>query len=207
MKKYLSLAVMFVFFSSAGTSFSGSSEDSALPTLPTMEEIKAEFPPQPETVRVQMTIWNYVYTDNFSINDPYLRVQLSGRKAFDHIDFSGQVENEYLSGRIRRSYDGELFFSADLTNLMVRKWGNTYTVSGTTGFNNEPMQYVDFRIYSTGFGGFTISQAGMYLNASAQTISGHFDASRYSKRVVASLAVIIVSLQLKLDELSEPAGK
>lgn len=208
MKKCLSLAVMFVFFCSAGASFGGSLEDSALPNLPAMEEIRAEFPPQPETTRVQMTIWNYVYTDSFSINDPYLRVQLSGRKAGnDRIDFSGQVENEYLSGYIRRSYDGELFFSANWTNLMVRKWGGDYSVSGTTGFNNEPMQYVDFRIYNSGFGGFTISQAGMYLNASLQTISGNFDAGRYSRKVVSSLAVIIVAIQLKLDEPAEPAKK
>ncbi len=208
MKKHLSLAVIFAFFGSAGTSFGGSLEDSALPNLPTMKEIRAEFPPQPETTRVQMSIWNYAYTNSFSINDPYLRVQLSGRKAGnDRIDFSGQVGNEYLSGYVRRSYDGELFFSADFTNLVVRKWGGDYSVSGTTGFNNEPMQYVDFRIYNSGFGGFTISHAGMYLNASLQIISGDFDASRYSKKVVASLAVIIVSIQLKLDEPAEPAKK
>ena len=50
MKKYLSLAVMFVFFGSAGISIGGSLEDSALPNLPTMKEIRERLPAKAETV-------------------------------------------------------------------------------------------------------------------------------------------------------------
>lgn len=210
MKKYLSLVIIFAFFGSAGTSFGGSLEDSALPNLPTMENIREKLPAKVQTARVYMNIWPNEFSKRFSIDDAFLNIRLSGRKVFDdRIDFSGTVESDYLYGQIRRrSFNDQLQFDADYTRLRVRKWGNNYTVSGTTGFNNEPVRQVYITIYGSGINDrLRISEAGMSLTASKYTISGNFDPDKYSTKLVASLGVIIVAIQLKLDEPEEPAEK
>lgn len=200
---------MFVFFGSAGASFGGSLEDSALPELPTMKEIKEKLPAKAETARVYMNIWPNEFSKRFRIDDAFLNIRLSGRTVFDdRIDFSGTVENDYVYGQIRRAFNNQLRFNAGYTSLRIRKWGNNYTVSGTTGFNNEPTQYVNITIYGSGINDrLRINAPGMYLNASKYTISGNFDPGKYSKKLVASLGVIIVAIQLKLDEPEEPAEK
>lgn len=201
MKSILTVFTAFLFLGSAAPAFPGGT---ALSQLPGSDQVLAQ-PPAPviapgtksATTRLDFRISQYNQS-GFTLNDYSQGVQVNGYRDFDgNFRFTGQVAQASFLGGLTRNYNSQDFsYEMDATMLQVRRYAIHYKVTGFAGGANGTMTPVNLLIR----GGirdrrYSVSEAGLELQSSADGITGTVDATLYDKHFVASIAAIMASLR------------
>jgi len=198
MKKSLTVLTVVLFLGSGVSAFAGAT---ALSQLPAVDKAEGLFPApviKAETVRLDFRI-NQMSKSGFSLGDYSQAIQVNGYKDFDgDFRFSGTVDQKSFFGSLtRNSMSQDFTYEMGATKLLLKRYAIHYEVTGFAAGANGVLVPVDMLIRG-GIRGqhYEVSEEGLCMTSSKDSITGSVSAAAGNKQLVASLAAIMASLQL-----------
>jgi len=134
----------------------------------------------------------------FSLNDFAQRIQVSGYKDFDgNMRFSGMAGDENIYGTFGKNYGDQGFtFEMNGIKLQVKRSFINYKVSGSAPGAGGVIVPVNMIVNGQIRGNdYMLSDAGLKLTTSADSITGTLEPGSRDKKFVAAMAALMASLQ------------
>jgi len=147
-------------------------------------------------------LWFHTYINEsikeISGYDYSTRIDIRVRKVFDdQFQADIRVNNNYEWVTIRKVFNKDFDISGSAGYVNAREWGGNYNISGNLRDENGKYQYLNltmFKRFDDGFS-FNISANGLYLNVDKNDISGNFDETIYSKKVLGYILSTILAIE------------